>query len=181
MTLCHSLTTLQTTHNNYRTTKSLGTFVIKENVYISRIIIIVDFQFINTECVSWIFHISKIQYIPWRVNILGMELTIERRRYNVTSSLIDWVHTQNDHQRIVQILWALFDPNGYSIIKGLLHWRRRGKSDILWITLFIYEVKLRYKCSLSRQCALICYRMPEAKVNWPLLQKWINFNPSMDK
>ena len=31
--------------------------------------------------------------------ILGMGSAIERRRYTVTSSLIDWAHTQNDPYR----------------------------------------------------------------------------------
>ena len=30
------------------------------------------------------------------ITILGMSLADERRRYNVTSSLIGWAHTQND-------------------------------------------------------------------------------------
>ena len=37
--------------------------------------------------------------IEWSGIILCMQPANERRRYNVTSSLIGWVHTQNDKGR----------------------------------------------------------------------------------
>ena len=40
--------------------------------------------------------------------ILCMRLANERRRYNVTSSLIGWAHTQNDpRSSVVGLPWGL--------------------------------------------------------------------------
>ena len=63
------------------------------------------------------------------VIILGMGSANKRRRYNVTSSLIGWVHTQNDpwissfvntlyfqnHQNTATCVWVIFDRPGVTI------------------------------------------------------------------
>ena len=65
-------------------------------------------SFVMSKCIFW-RHISEI--------ILGMGSTNGRWRYNVTSSLIGWVHTQND-PCIIMIAPAILQLHAHKILNN---------------------------------------------------------------
>ena len=75
--------------------------------------------------------------------ILCMRPANERRRYNVTSSFIRWVHSQNDHWCIIR---------NYHMALILLCFLFFGMGRLLWVTSM--PLKESYECP-NHQCKLI--------------------------
>ena len=98
--------------------------------------------------------------------ILGMDAANERRRYNVTSSLIGWAHAQNDPGWLIVLSYAEI-PSFSSNQPSDAMWRRRIVStldqviyfiltapSIAWFTMLICVYREMLKNTLSMVISL---------------------------